>query len=202
MTAARTRPVDSQDSTEPDSAGTDSDAPLAAAPDFATLVDRHLGFVWRVLRRLGLSPADADDASQQVFMVAARKGVENQRTERAFLYATAIRVAANARRSLKRRREVFPDSFDQELHPTASPERHLELAQARALLDELLAQLPAEQARVLVLSQVEQMSTPAIAQLEGIPSGTAASRLRLARRAFRELLRSTVRENPFEEGGT
>ena len=34
-------------------------------------VDTQLDFVWRSLRRLGLSPADADDATQQVFWVAA-----------------------------------------------------------------------------------------------------------------------------------
>lgn len=198
MTAAGTRPVDSQDSTdEPDADAIDSDATSSTISDFTSFVDRHLGFVWRVLRRLGLSSADADDATQQVFLVAARKGVRRERTERAFLCVTAVKVAANARRSLKRRREVFPDSLDREGSPAADPERHLELARARALLDELLQQLPPEQGRVLVLSQVEQMSLPAIAELEGIPVGTATSRLRLARRAFRELLQRAVHKNPF-----
>ena len=71
------------------------------------IVRAEIGFVWRVLRRLGLSEADADDATQQVFVVAARRKEELQPgKERSFLYGAAQRVAANRRRSQRRSREV------------------------------------------------------------------------------------------------
>src|SRR5438045_5799871 len=68
------------------------------------LVAQHYGFIWRVLRGLGLSSADAEDATQQVFMIAARKlhAIEADRA-RSFVYGAALRVANNARRGLRRR---------------------------------------------------------------------------------------------------
>src|SRR6478609_7383438 len=37
------------------------------------VAQEHLDFVWRCLRRFGVPAADADDAAQQVFLVAADK---------------------------------------------------------------------------------------------------------------------------------
>jgi RNA polymerase sigma-70 factor (ECF subfamily) len=68
---------------------------------------------------------------------------------------------------------------------------------AWALLDELLAELPEELARVLALAEIEQVEVPEIAALEKIPVGTAASRLRRARALFRELLAGVQHRNPF-----
>jgi RNA polymerase sigma-70 factor, ECF subfamily len=166
--------------------------------DFDELVHRHLDFVWRALRRLGLSPSDADDASQQVFMIAARQLAEVQPgKERSFLYGTARRIAANARRDRRRRREA-PGELANELEAWgALPDERLELERAAALLDDLLEHLPEELRRVLVLAEVEEASVPAIAELEAIPLGTAASRLRRARAAFDKLLDRVARRNPF-----
>ncbi|HEY6725989.1 MAG TPA: sigma-70 family RNA polymerase sigma factor [Polyangiaceae bacterium] len=181
----------------------DAAAPVASGElsrTFEDLVDAHLHFIWRVLRRLGLSAADADDATQQVFIVAAEKGSDVDReAERAFLYAIAVRIAANARRLRSRRREVSSELVEAEPLSREDPERRLEVSRATELLDELLARLPPEQARVLVLAEIEQMTVPAIAELEAIPTGTAASRLRLARQAFRESLAGAVHKNPFSE---
>lgn len=149
----------------------------------------EIDFVWRQLRRLGLSRADADDATQQVFLVASRRRDELVAgKERSFLYGTALRVAANVRRSLQRRREVAHEPCSEPPLDAPLPDEVLERRRARALLDELLGQLPAELSRVLVLAEVEQLTVAAIAELEDIPAGTAASRLRRARTQFRELL--------------
>ena len=51
--------------------------------------------------------------------------------------------------------------------------------------------------RVLVLAELEEQTVPAIAELEGIPVGTAASRLRRARAMFGELLERDSARNPF-----
>ena len=170
------------------------DLPDDPVRDFSALVRAEIDFVWRQLRRLGLSRADADDATQQVFLVASRRRDELVAgKERSFLYGTAVRVAANARRALQRRREVV-DEPRSEPPPDAPPpdellpDELLERRRARALLDELLEQLPAELSRVLVFAEVEQLTMAAIAELEGIPAGTVASRLRRARSVFRELL--------------
>ena len=164
-----------------------------------TLVAEQHAFVWRVLRGFGLSAADAEDATQQVFMVAARKLQDIvPGRERAFVYGAALRVANNARRGLRRRREVPSDDEPDTAEPeSVGPERKSELVRARSLLAELLQELPERQRRVLVLAEVEQLEVPEIAALEGIPVGTAASRLRVARQQFRVLLEAARGRNPF-----
>ena len=177
----------------------------SSAPDGAgdqsieSLIAFHYGFVWRVLRGLGLSRADADDAAQQVFMIAARK-LDSIAPEsaRSFVYGSALRVANNARRGLRRRREVSADEASDTVEPEAfGPEHKTELVKARELLTELLAQLPERSRRVLILAELEQLEVPEIAALEHLPVGTAASRLRVARQQFRELLEAARDRNPF-----
>jgi RNA polymerase sigma-70 factor (ECF subfamily) len=166
-----------------------------------SLVADHYGFVWRVLRGFGLSPTDAEDATQQVFMIAARKlsSIDANRA-RSFVYGAALRVANNARRSLRRRREVQDDETSQEVEPASrGPEALTELGQARSLLAEILDQLSETHRRMLVLAEIEQLEVPEIARLEGVPVGTAASRLRVARQQFRVLLEAARARNPFSD---
>ena len=164
-----------------------------------SLVAVHYGFVWRLLRGFGLSASDADDAAQQVFMITARKFSDIvPGRERSFVYGAALRVANNARRGLRRRREVAnDDEQDAPESDSAGPERKTELGEARALLFELLTQLPEKLRRVLVLAEIEQLEVPEIAVLEQLPVGTAASRLRVARQQFRTLLEAARDRNPF-----
>jgi RNA polymerase sigma-70 factor, ECF subfamily len=173
-------------------------APHAAGRAFELLVEQHLEFVWRLLRRFGLSPEDADDVAQQVFMLAARK-LDEQRPgkERTFLYGVARRLAANARRDRRRRREVSDDLAELASAAGAAPDELVECQRAARLLDALLDRLPPELARVLVLAELEEQTVPAIAELEGIAVGTAASRLRRARALFGELLERASARNPF-----
>ena len=173
----------------------------SSKPSLESLVARHYRFVWRLLRGFGLSRTDAEDAAQQVFMIAARKlDAVTLEGARSFLYGTSRRVANNARRGLRRRREVPDDetnTTDTADATDAGPEQSREISEGRALLHELLAKLPDDLRRVLVLAEVEQLEVQEIATLERIPVGTAASRLRRARQQFRELLDVTQHRNPF-----
>lgn len=149
------------------------------------IVGEHFDLVWRVLRRLGASPADADDAVQEVFLVAARRldAIEPGR-ERAFLIGVAMRVFSTQRRSIRRRREQT-DSFPDDLATLANnPLESLELRRARALLDEALASLSLELRTVIVLYEFEQLSVGEIAELLATPRGTVSWRLKSARAAF------------------
>jgi RNA polymerase sigma-70 factor, ECF subfamily len=163
------------------------------------LVAQHYGFIWRVLRGLGLSRTDAEDATQQVFMIAARKLDEIEPdSARSFLYGAALRVANNARRGLRRRREELGNEVSDEPEAESKgPEKQAELARARQLLAQVLAELPEKYRRIIVLAEIEQLPVPEIAALEGVPVGTAASRLRIAREKFRGLLSATSDQNPF-----
>lgn len=181
-----------------------SDAPLGPSDDrenFAALVRSELEWVWRLLRRIGLSSADADDATQQVFLVAARRSDEVRgKSARPFLYGTALRVAANARRTLRRRRDVPSEAVQAAVAGDPLPDELLEQRRQRELLDALLAQMSPELRRVLVLAEIEQLTAKQIAELEGLAPGTVASRLRRARSTFNDLLERSQRRSPVRRG--
>ncbi|MET0413846.1 MAG: sigma factor-like helix-turn-helix DNA-binding protein, partial [Polyangiaceae bacterium] len=54
--------------------------------------------------------------------------------------------------------------------------------------------------RVLVLSEIEQLTAKQIGELEGLPAGTVASRLRRARGTFDDLLARSQRRRPARGG--
>jgi RNA polymerase sigma-70 factor (ECF subfamily) len=166
-----------------------------------SLVEGQYEFVWRQVRRLGVRDGDADDAAQQVFLVAARKLDQiREGCERSFLYQTALRVSSDYRRSSKRRYESsLSDLPDQQNRDDRQPstDELLDLHRARQRLDEVLDQLPMELRAVFVLHELEQTTMADIAELLNLPSGTVASRLRRARQQFYDLLeRSQGRRRP------
>jgi RNA polymerase sigma-70 factor (ECF subfamily) len=154
-------------------------------------VKAHLPFVWRVLRRRGLSPAEADDAAQQVFMVLHRKiDAVNEGAEKAFLFRTAHLVAHDVYRARKRDLERTDADTDADAisSSAANPEDLMDQSQARAVLDMLLDKLPEERRTVFVLYELEQMEIAEIAELMETPVGTVASRLNRARADFQKEL--------------
>jgi RNA polymerase sigma-70 factor (ECF subfamily) len=158
----------------------------SAAERLEALASENFQFIWRSLRRLGVPPSAVDDAAQQVFEVASRRlaDIEPGR-ERAFLFKSALFVAAEGRRTAARRRELHPDTVLEELvDPAPSPEQANEWAQKRALLDEILLAMRLEERTVFVLFELEELSMAEIAEIVEIPAGTVASRLRRAREEF------------------
>ena len=90
-----------------------SPASSASSRDAARVrscMETHYDAVWRFLRRLGLAPSDVDDATQQVFLVfAGRVRSIEQSAERSFLFASAVRIASDARRKRARSRETLAE---------------------------------------------------------------------------------------------
>jgi RNA polymerase sigma-70 factor (ECF subfamily) len=155
-----------------------------------SIVDAELSFVWRALRRLGVPAADLSDAAQQVFTVAARRiGDIRLGAERAFLYQTAIRVASDARRMVVRRRETDDGALHNRPDHGLGPDEAFARAQARVLLDEVLAEMPVDLRAVFVLYELDEMTMAEIAVLVDAPPGTVASRLRRAREMFQSGVR-------------
>jgi RNA polymerase sigma-70 factor, ECF subfamily len=139
--------------------------------------------LWRLLRRLGVPNADADDATQEVYLVVAERGAEIlPGKERAFVYGIALRVAHSRLRRRDRSVELDEPSMADEDAPGI--EDLVDQREARKLLDELLEQMPFELRAVFVLFELEELSTVEIADALEIPRGTAASRLRRAREDF------------------
>jgi RNA polymerase sigma-70 factor (ECF subfamily) len=128
---------------------------------------------------------ETDDAVQQVLLTFARKlAAVRKGSERSFLYQISIRVAADRRRSEKRRREVVTDVFADSPDDAPSVEVMMDLRRARERLDAILDQMSLELRAVFTLFEMDQMTLTEIAELLGVPRGTVASRLRRAREEF------------------
>lgn len=181
----------------PSLAACDTRSPRASEdshrPDLAGLIQTHFAFIWRLLRRLGLPPSDADDAAQQVFLIAGAKlDAIRPGSERAFLYGCALHHASKWQRTLARQQRTISIDAEAPLDlpcPSLSPEDLLDRARARSVLDALLAEMPLALRSVFVLFELDQLGTQEIADLLGIPRGTVASRLRRAREHFEKRIR-------------
>lgn len=156
------------------------------------IFDAHYDFAWRFLRRLGLDHATAEDGAQQVFMVVSRRlhDIEQGR-ERAFIAGTAVRVASRLRKALRQNDApaTEADAAGEEPAGDPTPEALVERKRQREILDAILGELEEDLRVVLVLAEVDGFGKREIAELLGIPEGTAASRLRRAREAFQEGLK-------------
>jgi RNA polymerase sigma-70 factor (ECF subfamily) len=148
------------------------------------LFDEDHDFIWRLLRRLGLSHERADDAAQHVFVVAAERLDEiRPESERAFLFGTALRTAQSFLR--KERRWVLEADMDFHSSRNESPEDVVDRRRAVDLMDQTLGTMDIELRTAFVLFEIEDLTAPEIATLTGWPVGTVASRLRRAREALR-----------------
>jgi RNA polymerase sigma-70 factor (ECF subfamily) len=152
-------------------------------------MDTHYEAVWRFLRRLGVLAADVDDAAQKVFLVfAGRLASIEVGAERSFLFASAVRIASDARRKRARSRQTLAhegETLDAE-DPTPSVEVSIDDQRLRRWLDEVLDTLSEEHRAVLVLVDIEEQTMAEASVALGIPAGTVASRLRRSRELFEE----------------
>jgi RNA polymerase sigma-70 factor, ECF subfamily len=157
------------------------------------LVTEHIDFVWRSLRALGVPTGDCDDGCQKVWWVVARKvaSIEPGK-ERSFIFSVVMRVASDMRRSAQAQRKAsLGDALPLDLDLASadpSAEELCDRQRARAMLEQLLGNIPWEQRVVFVMFEVEELGLQEIADALGVPRGTVASRLRLAREAFNRAL--------------
>ena len=155
------------------------------------LVDRHFAFVTGVLRKAGTPEAELDDDVQRTFIaISQRLDDVRPESEKSFLFQTALRMAAHARRTLARRREVQDEDVQRRLDVSAQPEQLLAQKRERQLLERVLAQMAKELRTVFVLYELEEQRISEIAHTLQVPEGTVASRLRRARAEVRERIRA------------
>jgi RNA polymerase sigma-70 factor, ECF subfamily len=153
---------------------------------FRGLYDAQVPFVWRILRRLGVPEAEADDRTQEVFVVAHRRFHEFEERghgPRAWLFQIAIRVASGARRHMRRHPDQGTDGnavLDQQT-VDAPQVTAMERREALVRLDAALATLPLGRRAVFVLHEIEELTAPEVAEVLSIPLNTVYSRLRVAR---------------------
>ena len=128
------------------------------------------------------SASDAQDAAAEVFLIAWRRldDVPHGDAARVWLYATARRVVANQRRSM-RRRLALQERLSGEASAVAAPATGGEAA----LVHEALLRLGRQDREILLLAEWEGLSPAQIAAVMGCLAVTARGRLHRARRRFR-----------------
>ena len=163
----------------------------SADPGETTLADvyrAHAGFVWRVVRRLGVPEAALEDVVHDVFLVVHRRlhEYDGRAALTTWLFGIARGVAANHRRGAQRadrKLAVVPPPAEG-IDPETGAARNEAAEFVRAFLDGL-----DEERRLLFhLADVEGMKVPEIAEAMGLNLNTAYSRLRATRELFQRAL--------------
>ena len=167
---------------------------------FAQLVTDHSARVYGALRRFGLSPQEADEVAQEVFLRAWR-GLA--RFEQRSQFSTWIyRIAFNeAQRRLTRRPPPTASSRPGDEDAIAAlPAAIASGPQARTLdrefeqmLERALAELPADLRAAVVLRDLEGLSTAEAAAVAGVRQAAFKSRLHRGRMQLRSLLEPYLR---------
>jgi RNA polymerase sigma-70 factor (ECF subfamily) len=154
------------------------------AETLTRLFRTHAATTHRFLLRMGVSLSDVDDVLQRVFMVVWHKldTLREDASERAWVLAIARREAANHRR--KRRRE--PPRIAT-VDPV-TPEDQASGREAARLVRQFMDELDEPRRLVFHLADVEGMTAPEISEATDTNVNTVYTRLRAARRAFREFV--------------
>jgi RNA polymerase sigma-70 factor (ECF subfamily) len=179
---------------------------MSGVVTFDELYDEHFDFVWRSLRRLGVPDADLHDVAQEVFVVVHRRlpDFEGRSKVTTWLFRIAFHAARDRRRRAHVRREVFDaTALEQSADAALDARTLLERRDDLELFDRALATMDLDQRAVFTLFELEGMSGNDIAEALEIPLGTAYSRLRLAREAFRRavLRGEALRRGPRARAG-
>lgn len=152
--------------------------------------ERH-SLVWRTLRRLGLSPAEAADTARRVFQEAAKRlGGAQRSQERTKLLALALRYAFSVDR--------FAISEVRTRPPSATRERARSGVFARAqtpanaacvdLMDRVLSHMPRPAATVFILFELEALSLAEVAEVMSLVPEAAEQALLTARTEFKAIV--------------
>jgi RNA polymerase sigma-70 factor (ECF subfamily) len=157
--------------------------------------NRLFAVAWRILRDHHL----AEDAVQQTLITVWNELPRLRDPDRfeAWTYRLVVRAAtAEARRGRRGAVvQLLPDDAD----ASRAPDDYRAVAD-RDRIERGFRKLTPEQRAVLVLQHYSGMSQAEIADILGIPIGTAGSRLHYAARALRSAIEADERGGPAAEG--
>jgi RNA polymerase sigma-70 factor (ECF subfamily) len=160
-------------------------------PAVKECMDTYGGLVWSLARRLSQSAADAEDATQEIFLEiwkSAARYDSKMGSETVFVTTIARRRLIDRLRA--RRRRPPSEEFDEEItfDPAHEPADAGALAVETSIASRALAQLGEGERQILLLGIVEGMTHSEIATATGKPLGTVKTQMRRGLIKIRELL--------------
>lgn len=167
-----------------------------------TCIQIHFPAVYRLALRLTRDPHEAEDVAQETFLNAFRAiGTFDGRARLGtWLYRIATNTALMRLRAASLETVPVDDPDDGEITPPelydwcCLPEKDLERAEVRVVVERAISELPAGLRTVFVLRELEGFSTEEAAEALAVSTAVVKTRLHRARVAMREHLASYFSE--------
>jgi RNA polymerase sigma-70 factor (ECF subfamily) len=149
---------------------------------FNQIMRNHEDRVFSVCLRLMGNREQALDATQETFLTTFRKAAQFKGNSAlgTWIYRIAVNTCYDQLRKQKRRRtDPMPEHIDPADH---AAEDAVEAAALRPDIQRALAAIPRDFRIAIVLSDIEGLGLPAVAEILGVPVGTVKSRVFRGRR--------------------
>ena len=160
------------------------------------LVRRHTPLAYRLALRMLRTPAEAEDAAQEV-MLRVHRSLGSYDPARPLppwiaqiAYHVCLRRLEGSARALAGDDSALAEVAD----GRPAPEDAAAAQEAGAMLEEALGTLAAQDRALLILRYREGLSDSEVAEATGMPEGTVKTRTFRARARLRELLGPLMRE--------
>ena len=165
---------------------------------FEEIIRRHERRILGMAVQMGLSPEDARDAGQEVFLRVFRylSGFQAGKNFEVWVWRIAVHVVYDALRKRRDRSEVSWEAMLEEGRPEPAHtgvHLHLENADLCARLLKHLGRLSRQERMVFVLKELQDLETFEIARAMGISSITVRRHTASARQKLRKTLEGLLR---------
>ena len=159
---------------------------------FEVLVRRHQKAIFNLVYRLLGNYDEAAEVAQEVFL-SAFKSIHQFRGEANFstwLYRIGLNHASTRRKSLNstQQRHIPLDGTEVIADGTVDPAKNVEHKEIQQRVQQALNSLDPEDARIILLRDLQDVPYEDVAEMLDIPVGTVKSRLHRARQALKTSL--------------
>jgi RNA polymerase sigma-70 factor (ECF subfamily) len=159
---------------------------------FEVLVRRHEKAIFNLMYRLLGNYDEAAEVAQEVFL-SAFKSIHQFRGEANFstwLYRIGLNHASTRRKRLNssQQRHIPLDGTEVIAEGTVDPAKNFEHKEIQQRVQQALNSLDPEDARIILLRDLQDVPYEDVAEILDIPVGTVKSRLHRARQALRTSL--------------